>query len=209
MSEKEYDFVSKIYDPLLFVFLYPIRKKLIQELKSFQDKKILDLCCGTGDQLKRMAKKGFENLHGLDISEAMLKLARKKPDPNIHFYQEDAGNTRFEAESFDTIMISFAIHEKEREVQEKMLFEAERVLKKDGLLVIVDYQMEQKTNGVAKKLIGLIEWIAGKTHYANYKNYVKNKGLDSLIQTERFVLQKKLSYGLGSVGIFFYKKNQS
>ncbi|HCL55544.1 MAG TPA: hypothetical protein DHW82_00840 [Spirochaetia bacterium] len=116
MSDKEYDFVSKIYDPLLFVFLNPIRKKIIQELKSFQDKKILDLCCGTGDQLKRMAKKGFENLHGLDISEAMLRVARKKTDPKIHFYQEDAGNTRFEAESFDSVIISFAIHEKKREV---------------------------------------------------------------------------------------------
>ncbi|HCL55545.1 MAG TPA: methyltransferase, partial [Spirochaetia bacterium] len=44
-----------------------------------------------------------------------------------------------------------------------MLFEAERVLKKDGLLVIVDYQMDKKTNRFAKKLIGFIEWVAGKT----------------------------------------------
>ena len=39
--------------------------------------RILDLCCGTGDQLKKLSDAGFNHLTGVDLSTEMLKVARK------------------------------------------------------------------------------------------------------------------------------------
>lgn len=89
---KNYDLVAKMYDPLLYLFLNPIRKKVMNELQEFKEHSIIDLCCGTGNQLKFLAKNDFKSLHCLDISSSMLDVA-KKGEYNINYYNEDATST--------------------------------------------------------------------------------------------------------------------
>jgi len=56
--------------------------KLIDEvfkiLKIRKDQAILDVACGTGDALLHLARQGYENLTGSDISCGMLSMAKRK-----------------------------------------------------------------------------------------------------------------------------------
>jgi len=75
--KSEYDFIAKIYDPVLYLVLKPIRIAVMKMLLKYKGKSILDLCCGTGNQLKLLSRNGFKDLHCLDISNPMLEIARK------------------------------------------------------------------------------------------------------------------------------------
>ncbi len=70
------------------------RKKAAEECLSGKPKKVLDLCCGTGDlaiAICRLGEKGIRVV-GIDYSPPMLELARKKAlslaDLNYHHYRE-------------------------------------------------------------------------------------------------------------------------
>ena len=71
--KSDYDFIAKIYDPVLYIVLKPIRIAVKNVLLKYREKSIIDLCCGTGNQLKLLSKNGFKNLHCLDISNSMLE----------------------------------------------------------------------------------------------------------------------------------------
>lgn len=204
-EKNEYDNTAWFYDQLLFLPLWHIRKKVMKELKKYKTNQILDLCCGTGNQLKILAKDGFENLHCLDFSEAMLEIA-KKGDYPIKIYNEDATNTSLKDSSFDVITISFAIHEKPRKIQEGILKEAKRILRTSGLLLIVDYDIDKETTFLSKLGIYGIERAAGKLHYFYFKNFIKNKGLESLIDKNIFKLEQKEKVLLKGVAISQYRK---
>lgn len=201
----EYDFTAKMYDPLLYIFLNRIRKEVIKELLEYKDKSIIDLCCGTGNQLKLLAKNDFKSLHCLDISNSMLQVA-KKGDYNLKFYHQDATNTSFDNNSFDAAIISFAVHEKDRNTQERFLEEAYRILKDDSILLIVDFDYDSETPRVVKGFITMIERMAGKEHFNNYQNYTKNNGLKSLIDQDKFKVIKRNRKAFNGVSISIYKK---
>lgn len=187
--KNEYDSIAKIYDPVLYLVLKPIRIAVMNLLLKYKEKSILDLCCGTGNQLKLLSRNGFENLHCLDISNAMLKIARKN-NSKIKIYNEDATKTGFENESFDIVLISFALHEKDRHTQESLIKEAYRLIKKDGFILIVDYNFDNKTPKLVKIAIKIIERMAGKEHYNNFKGYIRNNGLLTLMKKDKFKLIK-------------------
>jgi len=203
--KSDYDFTAKIYDPVLYLALTPIRIAVMNELLNYKEKQILDLCCGTGNQLKMLAKNGFKNLHCLDISNSMLEIAKNNDYP-IKIYNEDATKTSFEDETFDIVIISFAIHEKDRNTQEYFLKEAYRLIKKDGLILVVDYVFDNKTTKFIKRGIIIIERIAGKEHYNNFKSYIRNNGLSSLIKKDMLKLLKYNRKLFNGVTISIYKK---
>jgi demethylmenaquinone methyltransferase/2-methoxy-6-polyprenyl-1,4-benzoquinol methylase len=202
---EEYEFSAKIYDPMLYFALRSIRKTVTEILLPYRDKVILDLCCGTGNQLKYLAKAGFQDLHCLDISEAMLNIARRG-GASLKIYREDATRTSLSSASFDVVLVSFALHEKDRPTQEGILSEAHRLLVPGGLLLIVDYAFDEKTVSLGQWGITLIERIAGGEHYRNFKAYLAKGGLSSLISEEKFDFIGERRMGLGGVTISRYHK---
>ncbi len=201
----DYDVSAIIYDPVLFLALKPVRIAVMHELSDYKNKSIIDLCGGTGNQLKLLSKNNFTDLSCLDLSKSMLKIAAKH-NKNIKIYNQDATKTNFENQCFNIVIISFAIHEKDRDTQKNLIKEAHRLLKHNGLLLIVDYIFDKKSNFFAKKTISLIERIAGKEHYNNFKNYIKNNGLSSLIKQDKFKLSKSKRKLMNSVTISIYTK---
>jgi len=198
-------FIAKIYDPIFYLAPKPIRIAVMNELLKYKEKIILDLCCGTGNQIKLLLKHGFKNLSCLDISDSMLEVA-KRGNSSIKIYKEDATNTNFDDVSFDVVILSFAIHEKDRNTQQALMNEAYRIIKKDGLMLVVDYVFDNKTTKFGKILVSIIERIAGGEHDRNFKNYIQNKGLLSLIKKDKFKLIKCNRMSSGAVTISLYKK---
>ncbi|HDK25990.1 MAG TPA: class I SAM-dependent methyltransferase [Candidatus Atribacteria bacterium] len=203
--KSNYSLMAKIYDPIFHLPLKPIRIAVMNELLKYKEKKILDLCCGTGNQFKLLSKHGFKNLYCLDISGSMLEIA-KRSDFSIKIYNEDATKTSFEDALFDVVIISFAIHEKDRNTQKALINEAYRIIKKDGLMLVVDYVFDNKTTKLGRIAVNIIEGIAGGEHYINFKNYIQNKGLLSLIKKDKFKLMKCNRTSFGAVTISIYHK---
>ena len=203
--KSNYGFIARIYDPIFYLALKPIRIAVMNELLQYKEKIILDLCCGTGNQAKLLSKNGFRNIYCLDISDSMLEIA-KRSDSSIKIYNEDATKTNFDNALFDVVIISFAIHEKDRNTQQALINEAYRIIKKDGLMLVVDYVFDNKTTKFSRILISIIERIAGGEHYRNFKNYIQNKGLSSLIKKDKFKLIKCNRMSSGAVTISIYHK---
>ena len=203
--KSNYNLIAKIYDPIFYLAIKPIRIAVMNELLKYKEKIILDLCCGTGNQIKLLSKHGFRNLYCLDISGSMLEIA-KRSDSSIKIYNEDATKTNFDNASFDVVIISFAIHEKDRNTQQALINEAYRIIKKDGFMLVVDYVFDDKTTKLGRIVISMIEGIAGGEHYINFKNYIQNDGLLSLIEKDKFKLIKYNRMSFGAVTISIYQK---
>ncbi|MDE3144127.1 MAG: bifunctional demethylmenaquinone methyltransferase/2-methoxy-6-polyprenyl-1,4-benzoquinol methylase UbiE [Bacteroidota bacterium] len=119
------------------------RKKAINQLKNIHPKKVLDVATGTAD-VALMTYKMLqpEKIIGIDISEGMLELGRKKIEQlglssNIELLKGDSENIGFNDNSFDAITVAFGVRNFEN--LEKGLKEMLRVLRPGGKLVVLEF----------------------------------------------------------------------
>lgn len=204
--KNEYGITAKIYDPMLYLALNPIRKAVMRELVDHKESRILDLCCGTGNQLKMLSRNGFKSLHCLDLSESMLEVARRG-DHSINVHREDAARTGFRDGEFEVVILSFALHEKDRKTQLEIIREAHRILGNDGTLLVVDFIFDERTRKTGRMGATLIERMAGGEHYRNFKRYKQSGGLSSFIDERRFKLVKSLRKASTVVTISTYRRS--
>jgi len=177
--ENEYK-SAKYYDKFLHLFVWRIRKKILEIVIRNKYKTILDVCCGTGNQLKLLKKHGIVGI-GVDLSKAMLKIA-ESGKIKINCHEQDAENINLKDESFDMTMTTFALHEKSNSSGKKIINEMIRLTKINGQLIIVDFSIDSNTFFLARKGIEFIESSAGDDHYKHYKEYVADNGLDTLLK---------------------------
>ncbi|MCX8084233.1 MAG: class I SAM-dependent methyltransferase [Calditerrivibrio sp.] len=117
-------------------------------IQTFQDKKILDIGCGTGGELRRFIQYGAkpENIVGFDLNYGRVKEA-KDISPNVLFLNSNAVNLPFPDESFDIVsqftVFSSILSTQERELAAK---EMKRVLKKKGVIVFYDFHFSNPKN---------------------------------------------------------------
>jgi demethylmenaquinone methyltransferase/2-methoxy-6-polyprenyl-1,4-benzoquinol methylase len=111
--------------------------------------KIVDVACGTGDMIlywKQRAKKSnvsIENIIGIDPSAGMMEVGKKKL-PDIEFIQAGAEELPLEDNVADILSISYGIRNVVK--RKEAINEFNRVLKKDGLLVILEFAKSDDSN---------------------------------------------------------------
>lgn len=176
----EYKRFAWLYDFILHSAIHKVRRKIAEIIDQNKPESIIDICCGTGNQLKHLHKKGYSNITGVDISASMLKQAEKSPIKG-KCKNQDAAALNFEKNTFDAGIIGFALHEKPIDIAKEIIAEAKRVLKPDGLLLILDYNQEKEAPWYIKAIVRIVERFAGKEHYKNYRQYQKAGGLDMLM----------------------------
>lgn len=76
-SKDEYHNTAAIYDLLFSRSLRSIRNNICTLISHYKAKDVIDLCCGTGEQLRMLSPKNML-LTGVDLSPAMLTRAREK-----------------------------------------------------------------------------------------------------------------------------------
>ena len=116
------------------------------QVLRFSDSQVLDVACGTADSTIALAKAGVPRVTGVDISEGMLKVGEKKIEELnlnsvISLKVEDCENLSFEDNTFDAAFIAFGI--RNFEDKKKGLKELHRVLKPNGLLLILELSVPQ------------------------------------------------------------------
>ena len=149
---KMFDNISKEYDGLNRVISFGIdikwRKKVVEIVAQTLPENILDIATGTGDLAINLSETNAKKIIGLDISDGMLevgrqKIAAKKLDNIISMVIGDSENLPFEDNSFDAITVAFGVRNFEN--LEKGLSEILRVLKPDGVFVILETSVPTKT----------------------------------------------------------------
>ncbi|RCJ32928.1 hypothetical protein A6770_18575 [Nostoc minutum NIES-26] len=82
-------------------------------LKSANVKTVLDLGCGTGNDVLRLVQQGF-TVSGMDFSEEAVRQGREKSEKlglNAQFVVADmAKRLPFDSATFDAVMSNVAIH---------------------------------------------------------------------------------------------------
>lgn len=151
--EQMFDTISGNYDGLNRVISLGTdvkwRKKIITMVSALQPDSILDIATGTGDLAIKFAESTkASKIVGLDLSEGMLSIARKKVastplSSKIDFIKGDSEALPFPDNAFDVISVSFGIRNFEN--LDKGLSEIYRVLKPKGLFVILETSVPTKT----------------------------------------------------------------
>jgi demethylmenaquinone methyltransferase / 2-methoxy-6-polyprenyl-1,4-benzoquinol methylase len=143
---KMFDNISGRYDFLNHFLSLGIdirwRKKAIRELLEIEPKLILDVATGTGDFAIQALDLKPDKVIGIDISEGMLEVGRKKiagrnMAQKIELRSGDCENLPFEENKFDAVIVAFGVRNFEN--LEKGLAEMFRVVKPGGKVVILEF----------------------------------------------------------------------
>ena len=144
--QQMFDDISPRYDFLNHFLSFGIdfhwRKKLVALLSGKHPLRILDIATGTGDVAIALARLNPEKIVGIDISERMLEIARRKVSEKgmekiISFKQSDAERIPFSDGSFDAVTVAFGV--RNYEDLSKGLSEMKRVLRLGGTMMILEF----------------------------------------------------------------------
>lgn len=149
--EQMFDNISDGYDNLNKVISLGSdlkwKRKIVSLIEKKNPSKILDVATGTGDLAIMLANSSASEIIGVDISEGMLTVGRKKVSERnlsgkITLVQADSENLPFEDNYFDVITVAYGIRNFEN--LEKGLSEMLRVLKPSGTFVILETSVPTK-----------------------------------------------------------------
>lgn len=148
--EAMFDHIAPAYDFMNTAMTFGLHKswrntalkKLVAKIPHKKNIDILDIATGTGDVAFRLSQMIQQSkIIGIDLSEGMLKIARKKktekyPQSNIQFIKGDSLNLPFPNNTFDAITVAYGVRNFSN--LPKGLSEMKRVLKPGGTLCIIE-----------------------------------------------------------------------
>lgn len=143
---KMFNNISRRYDFLNHLLSLGIdktwRKKAVGVLQSIKPKQILDVATGTGDFALQAMELNPQKIIGIDISEGMLEMGRKKIaaknlQSKIELIRGDSENIPFGHNKFDAVTVAFGVRNFEN--IQRGLSEILRVLKPGGMVVVLEF----------------------------------------------------------------------
>jgi demethylmenaquinone methyltransferase / 2-methoxy-6-polyprenyl-1,4-benzoquinol methylase len=140
---KMFDDIAPKYDFLNHLFTLNRDKKwrgeIIKYLKTLniEFETVLDIASGTGDLTLELIKLNPAQVLSCDISEKMLDVQKKKiKNQSLKIEIADAEKLPYKSNSVDLVTIGFGVRNFNN--LPKALVEIKRVLKKDGILVVLE-----------------------------------------------------------------------
>jgi len=123
------------------------RKTAIRLLKPLKPQYLLDVATGTGDFAIQALTLNPQKVTGVDISEGMLSMGRKKIEKlklsnRIELLRGDSENLQFGENTFDAVTVGFGV--RNFEDIERGLAEIWRVLKPGAMLVVLEFSRPRK-----------------------------------------------------------------
>ncbi len=177
-----YDFLNRFLSAGIDV---QWRKKAIRQLKDVHPKKILDVATGTADVAIMTARILHpDKIIGIDISDGMLALGRKKIEKLglgnlIELLNGDSETINFEDNSFDAVTVAFGVRNFQH--LEQGLSDIKRVLKPGGKLVVLEFS-KPKAIGIRQLYNVYMNVVAPRVGKIFSKNRNAYKYLDESIK---------------------------
>ena len=146
-----FDNISGNYDGLNRVISFGTdakwKQKILKMVASKQPDTILDIATGTGDLAILFATTSAKEIIGLDISQGMLDIGKKKIqeknlDSKIKMVLGDGENIPYPDNYFDVITVAYGVRNFEN--LEKGLSEILRTIKSGGQLIILETSVPTK-----------------------------------------------------------------
>ncbi len=207
MKKDPYGFHARFYDRLyepaaqrlrtIGLTLYPPRDNL----------SVLDVGCGTGMQLALYQRPGC-SLTGIDLSPAMLAVARRKLGSAAELHVGDASQMPFSEALFDLVTIVLVLHEMPPMLRSAVLQECRRVVKPGGRIMLMDYHFgpyPPPRGWLWKMVVTAMELSAGRRHFANYCDFIARRGLEGLISRQQLIVDKKFIAESGVAAVYVVK----
>ncbi len=195
-------FLARIYDSVLHVPGRKIRKEVAQTVLRTGGRRIIDMCCGTGNQLAYLQSMGLRDIVGIDISDNMLNQAKRNGLGGV-CRKMDASATIFNDNSFDAAVMSFVLHETHAHTARGILDEAKRIVKPGGTIIIVDYSFDEHTHPLGRFATQTVERFVGGDHYRNFRHFISQQLLMQI--TMGLIPHSKKNYMMGAVGIWVFE----
>jgi demethylmenaquinone methyltransferase/2-methoxy-6-polyprenyl-1,4-benzoquinol methylase len=205
-----YDFLNRFLSVGVDIWW---RKKAISQLKTLSPKKVLDVATGTGD-VALMTYKMLKpvKITGIDISEGMLELGRKKIEKagfsqQISLLKGDSEKIPFEDNHFDAITVAFGVRNFQN--LEKGLKEMHRVLQPGGKVVVLEFSKSK--NALFNVYLNVVAPAVGKFFSKNKEAYqYLNDSVQAFPEGQTFLnimhdagftqtYLKKLSFGICTI----------
>lgn len=210
-----YDFLNSL---LSFGGHIRWRKAAMKQLAQFHPGYILDIATGTADFAIAANILKPEKIIGIDPSEKMLEIARKKIqmeglERTIELQSGIAENLLFNNEFFDAVTIAFGF--RNFQDRDKALSEIHRVLKKNGVICILEFGPPEKhiLSGLFKVYFKYILPFIGKCISQNKQAYqylpgsiqafLSARDVKELLEEKGFSKIRILSFNLGTVHAYY------
>jgi ubiquinone/menaquinone biosynthesis C-methylase UbiE len=168
----------------------------------------LDICCGTGSQLRghvpRVRAPGLipdPVVCGLDLSYGFIRYAAARA-PGVSFVCGDAARLPFRDGSVQAISVSFALHDKAPDLRRAIITEARRALARDGALIAVDFERPwDRRSRWGMRFSAAVERFARGDHFRNGREFVKRGGLRAFLADHGFVEVSRTDIATGSLSV--------
>lgn len=177
MENKIHWYDGWFYDKLIA----PNQDRMFGEIKNLiqPNSSVLDVGCGTG-RFSFSAADKVSKVVGVDLSSKNINTANqtlnKNPNNKISFLHTTLSDLISKQQHFDYAVITYVIHEVNPEERIPLLKEMMNLADK---IIIGDYLVPISKN-FWSVLNEVVEFLAGKEHYTNFKDFVKIGGLQSL-----------------------------
>jgi 2-polyprenyl-3-methyl-5-hydroxy-6-metoxy-1,4-benzoquinol methylase len=153
-EEAVYDKIAQGYEKAT---IRPLRKfaydyTIEHYVGDLKDKKVLDLACGEGVSTRMLHNLGAKTVHGIDISEKQIELAKKQEVPGVTYEQLDCMSDNFpKKDKFDIVSGMMFIHyAKSKEQIQKVLKNIYSVLEDGGEFYAMTVNPDLLKNGYEK-----------------------------------------------------------
>lgn len=192
INKRLFNRIAKYYDKGVFhTFMINFQNKVVQKINIKKNSKILDVGCGTGSLLVTLKNKNLNlSLYGIDISEEMLKIARKKLSKKEILKVAKAENLPFEKNYFDYIFCTEAFHHFSN--QDRAMKNFYKSLKNQSRLIIADFDF----GFIANKIFHFIEPGNTKTNTKKEMKELFNRNNFKNVEQEKIGIFVFLTRGI-------------
>ena len=152
-------------------------ERIIKLAELNGNEKILDVGCGTGILACEIAEKYKDiSISGIDISENLINLAKRKTsknDYNIDFRVGSVLELPYKQNIFDVVFTSIMFHQLDVGEKRKAVQEIYRVLKSNGRYIAAEFGPKAKTK---------FQRMMAKGEWALYPSHLKEAGFQVIYE---------------------------
>ena len=166
-------------------------RKIISSLIE-KNSKVIDIGFGTGSLAFYLSKK-CKYVLGIELSKRMVNYADslklENNVSNVLFLHGNAEKvSELTNERFDYAIFSLSLHEMESDTRIKALEEIKKITDD---IIVYDYLVKRNFSfqGVLNMIV---EFLAGKDHFDNYRTFLKEGGIYGLLENNGFKVEKSI-----------------